>query len=65
MPAIFERQASGVSVCSESGEQLLHGRFAFAEDDEVGAGFEVLLSVGAGLGAADDDRPSGFAGNTR
>ncbi len=42
-------------------EQLLHGEFAFAEDDEVRASLQIFERVGAGLGAADDGLPSCFA----
>ncbi len=56
---------AGAGVCcvgSEGFEQILHGKFAFAEDDEVCASLEIFKSVGTGFRTADDGLPAGLAG---
>src|SRR5271170_4779813 len=47
---------------AKSLKQVLHGQFAFTEDDKVRASLKIFKSVGAWFRAANDSLPPSFAG---
>ena len=68
-PALIEECDAGDvrnRICSSAriaARSSCHREFAFAEDHEIRACFQILLGVGAGFRAADDRLPARLAGD--